>query len=229
MNTADTEFSRGNSLLSAVMVGLLVAVVFQSIGLSEHLLANGSTSPIDPTAANLHIITVGSGNSSILVNQFLPRNLEINVGDNVTWHNLAEVPEAHTVTFLFDKNLSAGEYSPFEISNSTQFFPIPAAANSEPVMAPAKNGSMVVFALNIRAANPIVIDSIGDITYLDANASYNLQGSEKYVNSGAIFPKGEASPPFQNITQFTLIFDKAGTYDYACIIHPWMTGTVSVK
>ncbi|HET6517760.1 MAG TPA: plastocyanin/azurin family copper-binding protein, partial [Nitrosopumilaceae archaeon] len=27
---------------------------------------------------------------------------------------------------------------------------------------------------------------------------------------------------------FQFTFDKAGTYDYFCMVHPWMTGTVKV-
>jgi plastocyanin len=28
---------------------------------------------------------------------------------------------------------------------------------------------------------------------------------------------------------FAITFEKAGTYDYTCIFHPWMTGQVVVK
>ncbi|MER5174547.1 MAG: plastocyanin/azurin family copper-binding protein [Candidatus Nitrosocosmicus sp.] len=28
---------------------------------------------------------------------------------------------------------------------------------------------------------------------------------------------------------FTVTFNKAGTYDYICIYHPWMVGQVVVK
>ncbi|MCH6571973.1 MAG: hypothetical protein IH780_05365, partial [Thaumarchaeota archaeon] len=30
-------------------------------------------------------------------------------------------------------------------------------------------------------------------------------------------------------TTFEHTFDEAGTYDYFCMVHPWMTGTVQVN
>jgi len=175
-------------------------------------------------------VAAGGGNVSLSLNQFLPKDLEINAGDNVTWYNPSKVPEAHTVTFTSDSNLSVSDIiSPFAVSNSTQFVPLPPDANSEPVMATGKNGTNVIIGINTRAVNPIVIDSIGDITYLNPNASYGMDGTEKYVNSGAIFPEGKIRSAYQPITEFTVKFEKPGTYNYLCIFHPWMTGTVDVK
>ncbi len=56
-----------------------------------------------------------------------------------------------------------------------------------------------------------------------------MNGSEKYVNSGWLLPKGqEQSYPGSGNT-FTVTFQKAGTYSYICGLHPWMVGTVVVK
>jgi plastocyanin len=184
------------------------------------------------TTVQGHVIRVatGGGNISLSLNQFLPKDVEINAGDNITWYNPSKVPEPHTVTFASDSNLSVSDIiSPFVVPNSTQFVPLPPDANSEPVMMAGKNGTNVIIGLNTRAVNPIVIDSIGDITYLNPNASYNMDGTEKYLNSGAIFPEGKIRSAYQPISEFTVKFAKAGTYNYLCIFHPWMTGTVVVK
>jgi len=91
-------------------------------------------------------------------------------------------------------------------------------------------GKSVVIVLNARSYTPIVIDSQENVkTFAPPNAKYVFTGSEKYVNSGWILPKGqEQSYPGSGNT-FTLTFQKAETYDYICILHPWMTRQVVVK
>jgi plastocyanin len=53
------------------------------------------------------------------------------------------------------------------------------------------------------------------------------QQEQKLVNSGMLFPKGMGPP--NGSTTFTLTFEKAGTYDYYCILHPWQKGKVAVQ
>ena len=50
-------------------------------------------------------------------------------------------------------------------------------------------------------------------------------GSEKDGNIGMVFDSGE----MKRGDTFTHKFDKVGSYDYFCIIHPIMTGVVIVK
>ena len=56
-----------------------------------------------------------------------------------------------------------------------------------------------------------------------------MTGTEKYINSGWFLPNGleKQYPGSGNI--FTVKFENQGTYDYLCILHPWMTGSVIVK
>ena len=61
------------------------------------------------------------------------------------------------------------------------------------------------------------------------NSNYTMDGTESYVNSGFIFPVGQAPPAFPPISMFTVTFEKPGTYEYLCALHPWMTGTVAVR
>ena len=55
-----------------------------------------------------------------------------------------------------------------------------------------------------------------------------MTGTEKFVNSSWIWQEGLTPPGAPPISSFTITFEKLGTYDYICVIHPWMTGIVTV-
>jgi hypothetical protein len=120
-----------------------------------------------------------------------------------------------------------GVVSTMAVPNSTQFTPIPPGSNNQPVMMPGKS---VVIVLNARSYIPTVIDSQGNVKmFAPPKAKYTFTGSEKYVNSGWLLPKGQEQAYPGSGSTFTVTFQKAGTYDYICIIHPWMNGKVVVK
>jgi plastocyanin len=73
--------------------------------------------------------------------------------------------------------------------------------------------------------SPTIIDSSGVTKIYPPNASLTITGTEKYVNSGWMFPKG---PLPGSSDTFTVTFQKAGTYNYLCLLHPWMVGKVTV-
>jgi plastocyanin len=124
--------------------------------------------------------------------------------------------------------------APFAVLNSTEFELLLANPNVEPLIVPNPPGALAatktVIVDNARAYNPVVIDSTGkNVTYLSLNANYTMDGTESYVNSGWIWPKGQAPPGAPPITTFTITFEKPGIYDYVCTVHPWMTGSVVVE
>ena len=83
---------------------------------------------------------------------------------------------------------------------------------------------------NARAYNPVAVGSAGEnVTYLPPNSNYTFSGTEAYVNSGLLFPQGQVPPGAPAIEKFTVTFEKPGTFGYACILHPWMTGNVVVR
>lgn len=65
-------------------------------------------------------------------------------------------------------------------------------------------------------------------TSLELNQNYTMTGTEKFVNSGWIWPEGLAPSGVPSISSFTNTFENPGTYDYICVIHPWMTGIITV-
>lgn len=83
---------------------------------------------------------------------------------------------------------------------------------------------------NARAWNPVVVKSSWtNATYLQPNSNYAMTGDELYVNSGAIFPVGQSPPESPPMEEFTLTFENPGTYEYTCVLHPWMVGNVLVS
>lgn len=174
-------------------------------------------------------VRAGGGNSTVSLNQFFPSKVEIKVGESVTWYNSAYIPEPHTVTFVLDNKSMAGVFAPFTVSSSTQFIPLPSGSNSQPTLLPGKNGMDTIIALNQRVFNPVVIDSLGNAKFMSPNANYSMNGSERYINSGFLLPRGQEQELPGSAVVFTITFKKAGTYDYFDIFHPWMRGKVVVK
>ena len=173
-------------------------------------------------------VQAGGGNSTAPLTAFVPQNIEIKAGESVSWDNPSTVGEPHTATFVLDNKTTTGIVSPFGVPNSTQFAAIPPNSNNEPLKVPGQNN--VVLVANARSFIPTVIDSQGSVKqFAPPNAAYTMNGSEKYVNSGWLVPKGQEQAFPGASTSFTVTFQKAGTYKYLCQIHPWMQGSVTVK
>jgi hypothetical protein len=131
--------------------------------------------------------------------------VQIKAGQSITWYNPTPVPEPHTVTFVLNNNnnksYAADLTAPFTISNttsttnSTQIMPLIPNSNSEPLMTPDNNA---IIAVNKRAYNPVVVredsptTTTGEknVNYMKQNANYSMSGTEDYINSGWLLPKG---------------------------------------
>jgi plastocyanin len=173
---------------------------------------------------------VQTGEASTPLALFSPQKVEINAGESVTWTNPTRVAEPHTATFFLDNRTNAGIVAPLAVSNATRFMTMPPGSNNEPILlTDNKTGMSTIIAINARTYNPTAIDSRGAVSFMKLNSNYSMSGTEKYVNSGWILPEGlEQQYPGSGNT-FTVTFEKPGTYDYICVIHPWMTGSVIVR
>lgn len=174
-------------------------------------------------------VTAGGGNGTGPLTTFYPKNIEIKAGQSVTWSNPTTVGEPHTVTFVLDNNTMAGLVSPLAVLNKTKFISIPPGSNNAPILLPGKNGTNTIIVINARTFNPVVIDSIGNTKYMNPNATYSMNGKEKYVNSGWFLPQGQKIEYPGSGNTFIVTFEKPGTYNYVRILHPWMTGSINVK
>jgi plastocyanin len=173
-------------------------------------------------------IRAGVGNPVAPLTWFFPQHASIKVGETVTWYNPTTVAEPHTVTFVVDPTKFAPIEAPFVVSNSTEFVSADPASNAEPLTMPGPNGTKVVIVNNARSTMPVTITG-EETEFLQINSNYTMTGDEDFVNSGWIWPDGLTPEGLPEIETFSVRFDQAGMYDYLCLIHPWMTGTVSVS
>ena len=212
-----------NILLAGIVFSIL-AIAINAGPMSVSTLLNTAAAAAEPNAIQ---VEAGRGNASAIIDHFFPQTMDIKVGQSITWYNPTQVAEPHTVTFALENNTMTRPFAPFSIKpSSTQFTPIPSDSNNEPVKVPGKD---IVVALNARSFIPTLIDSRGNVKHSAPNAAYTMDGTEKYVNSGFLLPKGDEKEFPGSGNTFTVKFQKTGTFKYACILHPWMQGTVIVR
>ena len=180
-------------------------------------------------------VLAGGGNGTSPLTAFVPKDIEIKAGESVIWTNPTPVAEPHTITFLSNGTFFAPPLAAFTVPNSTEFTPVVQGENVEPTIIPSNgvgssNATKIVLIDNARSTHPTVIDSTGkSAIYLSPNSTYTFQGNEQYLNSGWMWPEGQVPPGAPYLATFTVKFEKPGTFSYICIVHPWMTGSVTVS
>src|SRR6476620_10053002 len=98
------------------MLSLLTMTV-----LAVTYLNNGTANAATTTTGDPVKVAAGGGNGTGPLTTFYPKNIEIKVGQSVTWTNPTTVGEPHTVTFVLDNNSMAGVVSPLAVLNTTKF------------------------------------------------------------------------------------------------------------
>src|ERR671933_2559301 len=202
-------------------ISMIIAMTNMALAQSN---SGGNTTgtPAESSSSTIQV-QAGGGNSTLPYTVFNPQTAQIKTGQSIMWYNPSVAPEPHTVTFALDHNTRPELSDTFAVKNSSNFMPI-VNFTSQPVIIPNHNNpsTTLILASNSIASSAVVIDSAGKVKHLDNNAAYSVKGDEKLVNSGMLFPKGMGPP--NGSTTFTLTFEKAGTYDYYCILHPWQKG-----
>jgi plastocyanin len=206
--------------ISTTMIAVNMTMNIQAVN------AQATTSGVEANGGTVKVRVGGGNNTNVLV-QYIPQRVEVKAGQSVSWYNPTPVGEPHTVTFALDNKTMTNVVGPFAVPNSTQFMALPPGSNNEALKVPGKNN--VVIAFNARSFVPTVIDSKGTAKEFAPNAAYTLIGTEKYVNSGWLLPKGQEQGFPGSSNTFTVTFTRTGTYNYLCEVHPWMRGSVTVK
>jgi plastocyanin len=129
----------------------------------------------------------------LIINEFLPRNLEVKVGQEVTW---TFDGFAHTVSF-----------------NVPKYFPI---------FTVAEDGEV---AWDPQAYEPVGFDVPRQESFRQEESPppVDVDGG-RWDGRGGFRSSGALNPG----DTFSLTFTKAGTYPYACVLHPQMVGTLEV-
>jgi plastocyanin len=216
-------------VISALSTTLLITTSnFTMISAQNTNNSNNNITTTTKTTTSPKMVHAGGGTSTDMLAVFVPQLIQVGVGQSVTWNNPSTVAEPHTVTFVLDNKTATDIVSPFAVPNSTQLTAKPPNSNSEPLRPPGQNN--VVIAVNARSYIPTVIDAQGSVKqFAPPDAAYTMTGTEKYVNSGWLVPKGQEQAFPGASTSFTATFQRAGTYHYICQLHPWMAGSVIVK
>jgi plastocyanin len=138
-------------------------------------------------------VAVGEGsNFTVQYYTFTPQTVEINAGESVTWYSPAEFSELHTVTFVLDQNVMSDIIVPFAISGGeTNFELLPPSNIGKPILTQAPDGREAIVALNKDAWYPSVLNANNQTNYLNEteDIQYTMNGTEKVINSGIIFPE----------------------------------------
>lgn len=223
--------AKTSTSMTIILTGLTIITTLAILsidGISTNMVVLASTANQTEDSEPVRV-AAGGGNGTAPLTVYIPDNVEVKVGQTVTWYNPTTVGEPHTVTFIFDGNKTAGVVSPMSVSNTTELTALPPGSNNEPILIPGEEGMNTIVVVNARTFNPVVIDSSENVNFISPNANYTLTGTEKYVNSGWFLPNGfEQEYPGAGNT-FSVTFEKPGSYNYICILHPWMTGSVTVS
>jgi plastocyanin len=137
-------------------------------------------------------VAVAEGsNFTVQYYTFTPQTVEINAGESVTWYSPAEFSELHTVTFVLDQNVTPDIIMPFAVSGGdTNFELLPPFTTGNPIVTQAPDGREAIVALNKDAFYPSVLDANNQTSYLnETDIQYTMDGTEKMINSGIIFPE----------------------------------------
>lgn len=157
-------------------------------------------SPVQLMPPRILEVLVGAGRDTISISAFFPKNVRLRVGDTITWNNNTD--DTHNVMFVSGEELP--EFN-VRVGGSSANLVIGAPGDLTPQV----------------IVNPVVANSTRE-----ANAPIETYSGHGYFNSG-IFTR-PFGPDNANIETYSLAFDTPGVYEYLCLIHPFMMGTVEV-
>jgi plastocyanin len=108
------------AVIAGLSIMLLTATTSFKIISAQDTSSSNSSSNNNPTTASSSItVHAGGGNATDMLAAFVPKQIQVSVGQSVTWDNPSTVAEPHTVTFVLDNKTATDIVSPFSVPNST--------------------------------------------------------------------------------------------------------------
>ena len=196
-------------LLSVIKIWITVTLLSLSLAVVLMTLSNPTFTYAQRAEDNPKLVHAGQGNATNIVFAFIPQNMEIKAGENIAWDNPNFYAEPHSVSFLNEIKYFPEFVVPFNVTNSSQFQPSDPKTSADPLFVPTDSSetTKTVAMINARAFVPVVIDSSGkNVTYLQPNSDYTMDGDESLVNSGWLWPEGQAPPGGPPVSNFTVTF-----------------------
>lgn len=151
------------------------------------------------------------------INEFIPRRATVKVGERVSWVMLG----GHTISFNVPEYFPIIEIEPDGTVKRNPKLDPPAGGAPEVKTGdddgpPEEGASTPPDATATPAASPAEEQRPDEPLVVDAGTF----GGEGFWSSGLIYPD-----PY---LIYHLRFSKPGTYEYACLVHPPMVGTIDV-
>lgn len=176
---------------------------------------------------------VGVTEVQIVDEVFVPNHIAIETGQTVTWTNLDD--DDHTAS---GRGMDTGPIRPGRTGSVT--FLEPGEYDYTCNFHPEMRGLVVVTGPSLATpeASPIALPmtasvDIVDLAFDPAEVIVAVGAEVTWTNTGEIphtvtgdFADSDIMDPG---TEFTFTFDEPGIYDYACLLHPGMTGTIEVR
>lgn len=201
---------------------------------------DGETPPPEPATTTTPAVPE-SGDVEIIDFGYSPRSLTVAVGATVRWVNTGAAP--HTVTAndgSFDSGfLNTGDRFAhrFSTPGTFQYFcslhpqmtaTVVVPSSSGAILPPAETASMAPVAAKPEeikmldfsfSPDEVAVAAGTKVTWVNAgSALHTVTARDQSFDSG-FKAAGE---------RFAFTFDTPGTYDYFCVIHPQMTGSIAV-
>lgn len=174
----------------------------------------------------------GGGRSSEPINQFKPAVINITTNETLKWINpTSGNPYPHTITFIgnttdmFIPNMTINIEN--QSMNPQQIIDLTTVKVSDQSKSASNNIDLYLKA-SVIGSSEQKAEFLNPLSNFGRNgAEYVFNGTEKFVNSGLVW-NSVKDIPSDYPKSFTVRFPVLGVYQFQCLIHPEMKGTVTV-
>jgi len=108
-----------NNKTNIVIVSFVAAIFAATVIVTTPTTSKHASAIVGGAPTTTVKVHAGGGNSTNMLAAFVPQQVQISVGQRVTWDNPSPVPEPHTVTFVLNDKTMTSPDVPFTVRSST--------------------------------------------------------------------------------------------------------------